>query len=144
MPKYRIAWLPGDGIGVDVMEAARLVLDKLALDAEYPHGDIGWEFWCQEGEALPARTVELLKTCDCGLFGAITSKPKDEAAKELVPALQGQGLTYRSPIVRLRQMFDLYTNLRPCKAYPGNPLNYREDIDLVVFRGKHRGVVRRS
>jgi 3-isopropylmalate dehydrogenase len=140
MAKYRIAWLPGDGIGNDVMEATRLVLDKLALDAEYPHGDIGWEFWCKEGEALPERTVELLKTCDCGLFGAITSKPKDEAAKELVPDLQGQGLTYRSPIVRLRQMFDLYTNLRPCKAYPGNPLNYREDIDLVVFRENTEGL----
>src|SRR5207245_1964194 len=42
--------------------------------------------------------------------------------------------TYRSPIVRMRQSFDLYTFLRPCKAYPGNPLNFRENIDLVVFR----------
>ncbi len=140
MSKYRIAWLPGDGIGIEVMEAARLVLDKLALDAEYLHGDIGWEFWCKEGEALPERTVDLLKTCDCGLFGAITSKPKLEAEMELAPALQGQGFTYRSPIVRLRQRFDLYTNLRPCKAYPGNPLNYREGIDLVVFRENTEGL----
>jgi 3-isopropylmalate dehydrogenase len=36
--------------------------------------------------------------------------------------------------VRLRQLFDLYVNLRPCKAYKGNPLNYRDDIDLVIFR----------
>jgi isocitrate/isopropylmalate dehydrogenase len=35
--------------------------------------------------------------------------------------------------VRLRQLFDLYVNLRPCKAYPGNPLNHRDDIDLVIF-----------
>jgi len=41
---------------------------------------------------------------------------------------------YRSPIVRMRQMFDLYNCLRPCKAYPGNPLNFKEGIDLVVFR----------
>ena len=41
---------------------------------------------------------------------------------------------YRSPIVRMRQMFDLYVCLRPCKAYPGNPLNYKENIDLVIFR----------
>ena len=45
MPKHKIAWLPGDGVGNDVMEAARIVLDKLDLDAEYIHGDIGWEFW---------------------------------------------------------------------------------------------------
>ena len=134
MPKYRIAWMPGDGIGVDVMDAARLVLDRLALDAEYIPADIGWEFWRTEGEALPQRTIDILKTCHCALFGAVTSKPKEEAEAELVPELKGKGYTYRSPIVRLRQLFDLYTNLRPCKAYPGNPLNYREGIDLVVFR----------
>jgi isocitrate/isopropylmalate dehydrogenase len=140
MSKYRIAWMPGDGIGVDVMEAAALILDKLGLDAEYIPADIGWEFWCQEGEPLPQRTIEVLKTCDCGLFGAITSKPKEEAALELAPELQDKGLVYSSPIVRLRQMFDLYTNLRPCKAYPGNPLNYRDDIDLVVFRENTEGL----
>jgi isocitrate/isopropylmalate dehydrogenase len=132
--KYKIAWLPGDGIGKDVMDAARIVLDDLRLDAEYIPGDVGWEFWCSEGEALPERTVELLETTDCCLFGAITSKPKDEAEQELVPELKGKGLVYFSPIVRMRQLLDLYTNMRPCKAYPGNPLNYRDDIDLVVFR----------
>jgi isocitrate/isopropylmalate dehydrogenase len=138
--KYRIAWMPGDGIGVDVMEAARLVLDRLALEAEYVPADIGWELWCKEGDALPERTIEVLKDTTCALFGAITSKPKDEAARELAPELQGRGLSYRSPIVRLRQMFDLYSNLRPCKAYPGNPLNYRDDIDLVVFRENTEGL----
>jgi isocitrate/isopropylmalate dehydrogenase len=134
MAKYKIAWLPGDGIGIDVMHVAREVLDALQLDAEYIHGDIGWEVWCAEGDALPQRTVDLLKSTTCALFGAITSKPKEEAERELQPQLQGQGLVYRSPIVRLRQMFNLATNLRPCKAYKGNPLNYRDDIDLVVFR----------
>lgn len=56
------------------------------------------------------------------------------AESELRPELQGHGLVYRSPIVRMRQLFDLYVCLRPIKAYPGNPLNFREDIDLVVFR----------
>jgi 3-isopropylmalate dehydrogenase len=116
------------------MEAARICLDALKLDATYTPGDIGWEFWCREGDALPERTIELLRRSDAGLFGAITSKPAKEAERELVPELQGSGLVYRSPIVRLRQMFDLYTCLRPCKAYPGNPLNYRDGIDLVVFR----------
>lgn len=134
MAKYKIAWLPGDGIGKDVMEAARIVLDTIKFDAEYIHGDIGWEFWCAEGDPLPQRTINMLKTTQCALFGAITSKPKEEAAKELIPELQHKGLVYSSPIVRLRQEFNLRTNLRPCKAYKGNPLNYRDNIDLVVFR----------
>ena len=134
MAKYRIAWLPGDGIGKDVLDATRIVLDRLELDAEYPHGDIGWEFWCREGDALPPRTIDLMKATDCAMFGAITSKPRTVADRELMPELQGKGLVYRSPIVRMRQLFDLYICRRPCFAYPGNPLNYREGIDLVVFR----------
>ena len=58
MPKYKIAWLPGDGVGNDVMEAAKIVLDKFDLDAEYTHGDIGWEFWKTEANPLPDRTVD--------------------------------------------------------------------------------------
>lgn len=134
MAKYRIAWLPGDGIGVDVLEAAKIVLDKINLDAEFIPGEVGWKYWCTEGDALPQRTIELLKTVDAAMFGAITSKPAKTAAEELAPELQGKGLVYRSPIVRMRQLFDLYICLRPCKAYPGNPLNYKEGIDLVVFR----------
>ncbi len=134
MAKHTIAWLPGDGIGVDVLEAARLVLHAVELDADYVPGDIGWEFWCKEGDALPPRTIDLLRHVDAALFGAITSKPVKAAEAELVPALQGTGLVYRSPIVRMRQLFDLYICLRPCKAYKGNPLNYKDNIDLVVFR----------
>jgi len=44
MAKYKIALMPGDGVGNDVMEAAQIVLDKMRLDAEYIHVDIGWEF----------------------------------------------------------------------------------------------------
>lgn len=134
MAKYRIAWLPGDGIGVEVLEAAKIVLDRISLDAEYLHGDIGWDFWCREGDAFPARTIELLRNVDAAMFGAITSKPAKAAEAELAPELKGKGLSYRSPIVRMRQLFDLYICLRPCKAYPGNPLNYKEGLDLVVFR----------
>lgn len=137
---YKIAWLPGDGIGKDVLNAARVVLDVLKLDAEYIPADIGWECWCNEGDALPPRTIDILRASHCALFGAITSKPKEEAEAELAPHLRGKGLVYRSPIVRLRQMFDLYVNLRPCKAYRGNPLNYRDDIHLVVFRENTEGL----
>jgi len=142
MKKYKIAVLPGDGVGIDVTKAAMKVLKAVGFSekADYTYGDIGWEFWCKEGNPLPDRTIELLKNSDCSLFSAITSKPKEEAEKELVPELQGKGLVYFSPIVRLRQLFDLYINLRPCKAYPGNPLNYRDDIDLVVFRENTEGL----
>lgn len=134
MSKFKIAWLPGDGVGKDVLEATKIVLDRLNLDAEYIHGDIGWEFWCKEGDSFPQRTIDLLKNVDAALFGAITSKPVKEAEKELVTELQGKGLVYRSPIVRMRQMFDLYNCMRPCKAYEGNPLNYKENINIVIFR----------
>lgn len=134
MSRHRIAWLPGDGVGIEVLEAARIVLDAVEFDAEYVLGDIGWEFWCSEGDAFPERTIDLLKTVDAALFGAITSKPVKAAAAELAPELKDRNLVYRSPIVRMRQLFDLYTSLRPCKAYRGNPLNYREGIDIVVFR----------
>ena len=125
--KYKIAFMPGDGIGNDVLEAARIVIDEgTDFNAEFIPGDIGWVFWEKEGEALPERTVEMLKETDAALFGAITSKPN-------VPG-------YRSPIVRLRQIFNLYSNMRPCKAYEGNPLNYRDDLDLVVFRENTEGL----
>ena len=116
------------------MDATRLVLDAVRLDADYLPGDIGWEFWRREGDAFPARTIDLLKHVDAALFGAVTSKPTAAAEAELVPELKGRGLSYRSPVVRMRQLFDLYVCLRPCKAYPGNPLNFREGLDLVVFR----------
>ena len=140
MSKYNVALLPGDGVGKDVMDAAKIILDTIDLDAEYTMGDIGWEFWKKEGNALPDRTLALLKETDCCLFGAITSKPSDDAQKELIPELRNKGLVYTSAIVRLRQEFNLHTNIRPCKAYPGNPLNYRDDIDLVIFRENTEGL----
>ncbi len=134
MARYRVAWLPGDGVGPEVMQAARIVLDRIALDAEYLEGDVGWEFWCREGDPLPTRTVELLGNTDCALFGAVTSKTKAAAEEELDPRLQGKGFAYRSPLVRIRQLLDLFACVRPCKAFPGNPVNHREPIDLVIFR----------
>ena len=150
MPKYRIAWMPGDGIGNDVMEATRIVLHAMRFDAEYVPADIGWEFWCKEGNPLPDRSIDVLKSSTCALFGAITSKPQDDAKQELAPELKSKNLVYFSPIVKLRQLFNLHTNMRPCKSYPGNPLNYRGtrqtnpsaddvNIDQVVFRENTEG-----
>ncbi|MBU1037271.1 isocitrate/isopropylmalate dehydrogenase family protein [Patescibacteria group bacterium] len=140
MAKHDIAYLPGDGVGVEVLEAVRWCLDALDFSANYNEGDIGWKYWCTEGNALPDRTLKLLKDTECALFGAITSKPKQEADAELDLKLKGKGFSYFSPIVRLRQELNLHTNMRPCKAYPGNLLNYKEGINVVIFRENTEGL----
>jgi 3-isopropylmalate dehydrogenase len=144
MGKYSIVTLPGDGIGKTVLAEALRVLDAAGFEAEYHHGDIGWEFWCREGNPLPERTIDLLKKHKIALFGAITSKPNEEAKAELDPALRGKGHTYSSPIVGLRQLFNLDICVRPCRSYKGNPLNFirrgkgntveEPFIDVVIFR----------
>jgi len=136
----KIGWLPGDGIGIEVLEAARIVLDAVKFDADYVNGDIGWEFWKREGDALPKRTLGVLSNVDAAMFGAITSKPASVANNELDSHLKGKQYTYRSPIVRMRQIFDLYTCLRPCKAYSGNDLNFNDKIDITVFRENTEGL----
>jgi isocitrate dehydrogenase (NAD+) len=144
MIKRTIVVLPGDGIGAVVLEAAIRVLDAAGFEANYEHADIGWEFWKKEGNPLPDRTIRLLEQYKIGLFGAITSKPKDAAAAELAPELQGKGFVYASPIVGMRQLFDLDICIRPCKTYNGNPLNFirrgadgnieEPFVDVVIFR----------
>ncbi len=66
-------------------------LNAAGFKADYIHGDIGWEFWCKEGNPLPQRTINLIEKHKIALFGAITSKPIDEAKAELSPDLQGKG-----------------------------------------------------
>ena len=149
MAKHTVVSMPGDGIGQTVLPEALRVLDAVGFDATYVHGDIGWEFWIREGNALPERTIDLLARHKLGLFGAITSKPKKEADAELAPELRGKGLTYFSPIVAMRQRFGLDVCLRPCRSFPGNPLNFirRRDggfeepvVDAVVFRQNTEGM----
>lgn len=149
MSKRTIITLPGDGIGKVVLPEALRVLDAVGFEAEYIHGDIGWDFWVSEGNALPQRTIDLLEKHKIGLFGAITSKPKWEADKELASELQGKGYVYYSPIVGLRQHFNLDICIRPCKSFANNPLNFirrdkdgvvEPDIDVVIFRQNTEGL----
>ncbi len=91
--------------------------EAVGFEGEYVHADIGWECWRTEGNALPERTVELLRQHKVGLFGAITSKPKKEAEAELAPALRGKGHQYFSPIVSMRQIFNLDICMRPCLSF---------------------------
>lgn len=142
--------MPGDGIGNQVLPEALRVLKAAGFEAEYIHADIGWESWCREGNALPQRTVELLAKHKLGLFGAITSKPKKKAEAELSSELRGKGYSYFSPIVTMRQRFNLDTCIRPCVSLAGNPLNFirkRPDggfeeplVNVVVFRQNTEGL----
>ena len=150
MPDRKIVSMPGDGIGKVVLPEAIRVLDAVGFKAEYIHADIGWEFWVNEGNPLPERTLDALSEHRLGLFGAITSKPKTEAAKELSPGLRDKGYVYYSPIVGLRQHFNLDICLRPCRTFKGNPLNfirkardggYEEPmIDVAIFRQNTEGL----
>jgi len=150
MEKHNIVCLPGDGIGKVVLEESVRVLDAAGFEADYVEGDIGWEFWCTEGNPLPQRTLDLIAEHKIGLFGAITSKPKDEAFEELAPELQEKRLVYSSPIVGLRQHFGLDICLRPCRTYTGNPLNFirrgpngtieEPKVDVAIFRQNTEGL----
>ena len=148
--KRKIVAMPGDGIGKTVLPEAIRVLDAVGFEADYVHADIGWDFWCKEGNALPQRTIDLLEKHKIGLFGAITSKPKDAAEKELTSELKGKGYVYFSPIVGLRQKFNLDICIRPCKSFKGNPLNFirrnnsdgfdEPMVDTVIFRQNTEGL----
>lgn len=150
MKKRTIVAMPGDGIGKTVLEQTIRVLEAAGFEAEYVEGDIGWEFWRTEGNPLPERTIKLLEEHKIGLFGAITSKPKDEAFAELDPALRDKGYVYSSPIVGLRQYFNLDICIRPCRTYRGNPLNFirrgpgnsieEPMIDVAIFRQNTEGL----
>jgi len=150
MAKRTIISLPGDGIGRVVLEEAIRVLTSAGFDADYIEGDIGWEFWCSEGNPLPQRTIDLIQKYKVALFGAITSKPKEEASQEINPELRDNGLVYSSPIVGLRQHFKLDICIRPCHTYTGNPLNFirrgvgdeieEPVVDVVIFRQNTEGL----
>jgi 3-isopropylmalate dehydrogenase len=142
--------MPGDGIGNQVLPESLRVLQAVGFDADYIPADIGWDCWCNQGNALPERTIDLLTKHKLGLFGAITSKPNKAAQAELKPELQGKGYVYYSPIVTMRQKFNLDICMRPCIGFIGNPLNYirkrtaggfdEPQINTTIFRQGTEGM----
>ncbi len=150
MPKPTIVTLPGDGIGRTVLDEALRVLGAAGFEANYVESAIGWEFWRTRGYPLPQHTLDLIAEHKIALFGAITSKPKDDAFAELAPELKEKDLVYSSPIVGLRQHFDLDICLRPCRSYKGNPLNFirrnaeggvdEPEVDVAIFRQNTEGL----
>ncbi len=150
MAKRTVVVMPGDGIGKVVLPEALRVLDAVGFEAEYVEAGIGWDYWIDQGNPLPEETVELIARHKVALFGAITSKPKDKAAEELRPELRDKGFVYFSPIVGLRQRFDLDISIRPCISFTGNPLNFirravgdgvdEPAVNAVIFRQNTEGL----
>ncbi len=150
MSKRTVVVMPGDGIGNVVLPEALRVLEAAGFEASWVDAGIGWEYWVDQGNPLPERTVELIAEHKVALFGAITSKPKDKAAQELKAELRDQGLVYFSPIVGLRQRFGLDVCIRPCVSFPGNPLNFvrraadggvdEPKVNAVIFRQNTEGL----
>jgi len=115
----RIAVIPGDGIGEEVVPAAVEVLDAVG-DFEFAYADAGDEVKAETGEALPEETYDLAADADATLFGAA-------------------GETAADVILPLRTAVDSFVNVRPAKAYPGVDA-LRSDTDLVILRENTEGV----
>ena len=124
MTKYRIAKIPGDGIGPDVMAAAIEVLEAVEdtrdIGFEFVELEVGDDLKARTGVAMPPGTIEEIARSDAGLFAAV-------------------GDTAREVILPMRQDLDLYVNLRPAKVYPNVP-HFKEDVDIVMVRENTEGI----
>lgn len=134
MSSYRIAVLPGDGVGPEVMNEAVKVLELLkdldpSLQLEFDRFDWNSEYYLQHGVMMPGDALHILKPYDAILFGAIGDKrvPDDVTVWEL--------------IMPIRKNFNQYINLRPVKLLKGitSPLANRDDIDFVIIRENAEG-----
>ncbi|CAM3560230.1 tartrate dehydrogenase [Aeromicrobium ponti] len=133
MASHRIAVLPGDGIGPEVVSEAVKVLELLkkldpSLDLEFETFDWSSEYYLQHGKMMPDNALETLKKYDAILFGAIGDKrvPDDVTVWEL--------------IMPIRKQFRQYINLRPVKMLKGVPSRFEgEDIDFVIVRENAEG-----
>ncbi|MEV8094352.1 isocitrate/isopropylmalate family dehydrogenase [Kitasatospora sp. NPDC085879] len=135
----KIAVLPGDGIGREVVEAVLPVLDTVGAPVELIHGDIGWECWREEGDPVPRRTWDLIDRTDTCLLGAITSKPLREARAELADHLRADPPAYVSPVIQLRQRLGLFANIRPVENHLGRGLPYRFTVIRENTEGLYAG-----
>ena len=117
---YKIAVIPGDGIGKEVMEATINILEASKLEFEYTFANAGDEYAEKTGIPLPEETINIVKQSQACLFGAA-----GESAADV--------------IVKLRRELDLYVNLRPVKSYPGTKCLYN-DIDFVIVRENTEGL----
>ncbi|MEM1508233.1 MAG: isocitrate/isopropylmalate dehydrogenase family protein [Candidatus Bathyarchaeia archaeon] len=127
---YRIAVLPGDGIGPEVVSAAVEVLRAVqkavsGLKLEIVYGEAGYNCIEKYGTNLPQKTVEVLRGSHACLKGPMTT-PEEPGAPPSVA-------------VTIRKMFNLYANVRPCKSLPG-VWSLKPSIDLVIVRENTEGL----
>ena len=136
MNSYRVAVVPGDGTGPEVVAEAVKVLEtaesKYSFSIDYDWFDIGGERYLRSGETLTGADLESLKTKDAILFGAVGH-----------PGVK-PGILEQEIILRLRKELDQYVNLRPIKLHPGvrSPIANvgPEDVDFVVVRENSEGL----
>ncbi|MGI8643288.1 MAG: isocitrate/isopropylmalate dehydrogenase family protein [Thermomicrobiales bacterium] len=118
MSAYTVTLIPGDGIGPEVAEATRRVLDESGVEFSWDHQDAGMTAMEKHGEILPMATLESIRRNKIGLKGPITTPV---------------GGGFRSVNVGLRHELGLYANLRPGKTMQGVQSTF-SDIDLVIVR----------
>jgi len=104
MKKNKIAVIPGDGVGPDVIDATIKVLREVSPDLEYKYFEAGYTRYQKKGEAITDEILAELQEHGAILFGAVASPPGDVK-------------NYRSSILTMRQGFDLFANIRPVKSY---------------------------
>ncbi len=115
---YKITLIPGDGVGPEITEATKRVLEATGVSFEWDIQNAGEEVYKREGTPLPDRVIESIKKNKIALKGPITTPV---------------GTGFRSVNVLLRQSLDLFCCLRPCKTYTGARTRYK-DVDLVIVR----------
>ncbi|MGB3329317.1 MAG: isocitrate/isopropylmalate dehydrogenase family protein [Thermomicrobiales bacterium] len=118
MATYQVSLLPGDGIGPEVTEATRRVLEATGVGFEWDYCDAGLDALEKVGDVLPEATLESVRKNGLGLKGPITTPI---------------GTGFRSVNVGLRQALNLYANLRPGKTIKGVQAAF-SDVDLVIVR----------
>ncbi len=122
----KLAVVPGDGIGKEVIPVALAVLDAFGLDIEKVPLEIGYGKWERTGSALTDEDMSVIKECDCVLFGAITTPPDPN---------------YKSVLMRLRKELDLYANIRPFAPLANVKLPCsKKKFDFVIVRENTEGM----
>ena len=120
---YKIAVIPGDGIGKTVVPESVRVLESTGLEFDFQYMEVGYEVFKKVGTSVPEDVLSKIKETQACLFGATTT-PVGVA-------------DYRSAVVTLRKALDLYANVRPAKSYPiRSSVKY---VDLVIVRENTEG-----
>ncbi len=112
----RVALVKGDGVGPEVIDGALAVLEAAGADLEFVPVELGYGQWKKTGKAMAEEDLDLVKTCHCVLFGAITTPPDPD---------------YKSVLLTLRKGLDLYANIRPFRT---------ADLDFVIVRENTEGM----